>query len=81
MTDRTRWAIGASIFLSAYLVGYLLSRVPAAGKLGGGVAVVGMGVLSWLVPVMLGKRPTATEREAERERDRNASGMTGGEGG
>ena len=67
MSGRTRWAIGVAIFLSAYLVGYLLSRVPAAGDLGGVIAVVGMGCLSWLVPVLLKKRPTAEEREAGRE--------------
>ena len=42
--------------------------MPATGDLGGVIAVVGMAVLSWLVPVMLKKRPTAEEREAELER-------------
>jgi hypothetical protein len=68
VSRRRRWAIGVAIFLSAYLVGYLLSRVPAAGDLDGVISVVGMAVLSWLVPVMLKRRPTAEEREAGRER-------------
>jgi hypothetical protein len=65
VSGRARWAIGAGIFLSAYLVGYLLSQVPAAGDLGVVVAVVGMGLLSWLVPVVLG---SAQERKRPRPR-------------
>ena len=68
MSGRTRWAIGVAIFLVAYAGGYLLSRVPATGHLGGAIAVVGMAVLSWVVPVILKKRPTAEEREAGLER-------------
>jgi uncharacterized membrane protein YfcA len=70
VSGRTRWAIGVAICLGAYAGGYLLSRAPATGHLGGAVAVVGMAVLSWLVPVLLRKRPTADERETDRERRR-----------
>jgi hypothetical protein len=70
VSGRTRWGIGASIFLSSYLAGYLLSRVPATDELGVVIAIVGMAVLSWLVPVLLTKRPTAEEREARREAER-----------
>jgi hypothetical protein len=70
VSRRKRWGIGVAIFFSAYVVGYLVSRDPSMGHLGGAIALVGMAVLSWLVPFLLTKRPTAEEREIERERQK-----------
>ena len=55
MSGRARWSIGAAIFLGSWFFGWLIDRVDATGHLGGVVAVVGMGLLSWLVPVTMGR--------------------------
>jgi hypothetical protein len=71
VSRRKRWGIGVAIFLSAYVVGYLVSRDPSMGHLGGAIALVAMAVLSWLAPVML--KSSRPPRSGRRSGTRGAS--------